>query len=65
MWTYSAAWLVLGFVFLAYGIWRGSREARFASAALVTLVTLKVFTYDLAELRASGARCRSSVLASC
>lgn len=66
LWAYSAAWLVLGIVFLAYGIWRGSREARYASAALVTLATLKVFTYDLADVegiwRALSFICLGAVL---
>ena len=50
VWTYSAAWLALGLVFLAYGIWRGSREARMASAALVLLSVAKVFLLDLSGL---------------
>lgn len=50
VWTYSAAWLVLGLVFLAYGIWRSSREARMASAALVLLSVAKVFLLDLSGL---------------
>jgi uncharacterized membrane protein len=47
VWSYSAAWLMLGLVFLLYGLWRGSTEARLASAALVVLSVLKVFLYDL------------------
>jgi uncharacterized membrane protein len=47
IWSYSAAWLGLGLVFLAYGIWRGTREPRLASAALVVLAVIKVFLYDL------------------
>ena len=47
VWAYSAAWLALGLVFLGYGIVRGSREARLASAALVVLSVVKVFLYDL------------------
>jgi uncharacterized membrane protein len=66
MWAYSVAWLLLGIAFLAYGIWRGSREARYASAALVTLATLKVFTYDLADVegiwRALSFICLGAVL---
>lgn len=66
MWAYSAAWLLLGIAFLAYGVWRGSREARYASAALVTLATLKVFTYDLADVeglwRALSFICLGAVL---
>ena len=49
-WTYSAAWLLLGLVFLGYGILRASIEARLASAALVLLSVGKVFVFDLAGL---------------
>ncbi len=48
--AYSAGWLVLGLVFLAYGVLRGSHMARLASAALVCVTTLKVFLFDLAGL---------------
>jgi uncharacterized membrane protein len=47
VWSYSAAWLALGLAFLAYGVWRGSREARLASAALVVVSVIKVAFYDL------------------
>jgi uncharacterized membrane protein len=47
VWSYSVAWLALGLAFLLYGLWRGSIEARLASAALVVLSVLKVFLYDL------------------
>jgi uncharacterized membrane protein len=47
IWSYSAAWLALGLAFLAYGIVRGTREPRLASAALVFLSVIKVFLYDL------------------
>ena len=47
VWTYSVAWLALGLAFLFYGLWRGSTQARLASAALVVLSVLKVFLYDL------------------
>ena len=50
VWAYSAAWLALGIVFLAYGIWRGSLEARIASAVLVILTVAKVFLLDLSGL---------------
>jgi uncharacterized membrane protein len=46
-WAYSVAWLALGVAFLAYGVWRGSLEARFASAGLVVLSVAKVFLIDL------------------
>jgi len=47
IWSYSAAWLLLGLAFLAYGIVRGTREPRLASAALIILSAVKVFLYDL------------------
>lgn len=50
IWAYSIAWLGLGIVLLGYGIWRGSREARLVSAALVVLSVLKAFLWDLSEL---------------
>lgn len=50
MWAYSMAWLWLGLVFLAYGIFRGSLEARIASAALVLLTVFKVFVFDLSGI---------------
>jgi uncharacterized membrane protein len=50
IWSYSVAWLMLGLVFLGYGIWRTSKEARLASAALVVLSVAKVFLYDLSGI---------------
>ena len=47
IWSYSAAWLVLGLAFLGYGIVRGTKEPRLASAALVILAVVKVFLFDL------------------
>ena len=47
VWSYSVAWLALGLALLFYGLWRGSTEARLASAALVILSVFKVFLYDL------------------
>ncbi len=47
VWAYSVAWLALGLALLLYGLWRGSSEARTASAAPVVLSVLKVFLYDL------------------
>ena len=49
-WTYSFAWLMLGLIFLGYGLWRGSTPARFASAVLVVLAVVKVFLFDLSGL---------------
>ena len=66
IWAYSIAWLGLGLAFLAYGLWRGSREARLASAALVVLSVLKVFLYDLTGIggfwRAFSVICLGGVL---
>ncbi|THD49408.1 MAG: DUF2339 domain-containing protein [Bradyrhizobium sp.] len=50
VYTFSAVWLALGLALLAYGVVRGSREARYASAFFVVATTLKVFTYDLSGL---------------
>jgi uncharacterized membrane protein len=49
-WAYSAVWLLLGIIYLAYGIWRDNLMARIASALLVVLSTGKVFLIDLAHL---------------
>jgi uncharacterized membrane protein len=48
--AYSAVWLALGVVLLAYGLLRHSLEARVASAAVIVLAVLKVFFFDLAHL---------------
>ena len=66
VWTYSVAWLALGLAFLFYGLWRGSTEARLASAAVVVLSVLKVFLYDLTGIggfwRAFSVICLGTVL---
>ena len=66
IWSYSVAWLGLGLAFLTYGLWRGSKEARLASAALVVLSVLKVFLYDLTGIggfwRAFSVICLGGVL---
>ena len=49
-WAYSVGWLLLGIIYLAYGIWRGAGVARLASAILVLLAVIKVFLFDLAGL---------------
>jgi uncharacterized membrane protein len=48
--AYSALWLATGILLLAYGIVAGSKPARLASAALVSLTVVKVFLLDLAGL---------------
>jgi len=48
--AYSALWLCLGVLLLAYGILMSSKPARLASAALVAVTVLKVFLLDLAGL---------------
>ncbi|MGD0722792.1 MAG: DUF2339 domain-containing protein, partial [Roseiarcus sp.] len=48
--AYSALWLTLGLLALAYGVVARSKPARLASAALVALTVLKVFLLDLAGL---------------
>jgi uncharacterized membrane protein len=48
--AYSTVWLLLGLALLAYGVWRMSKEARWASAFFVIVTTLKVFVFDLAGL---------------
>ena len=48
--AYSAVWLVLGALLLAYGVVTRSKVARLASAVLVSLTVLKVFILDLAGL---------------
>ncbi|MDH7796528.1 putative membrane protein [Beijerinckia sp. GAS462] len=48
--AYSAVWLAFGVVLLAWGLLRGSREARLASAVFVAISVLKVFLFDLAGL---------------
>ncbi len=48
--AYSAVWLALGMLLLAFGVWRASREARLASGLFIVAAVLKVFLYDLAQL---------------
>jgi uncharacterized membrane protein len=50
IYAYSAVWLALGLALIAYGVVRGSREARYASAFFIVATTLKVFIYDLSGL---------------
>jgi len=48
--AYSALWLTLGILLLAYGILAASKLARLASAAVVSLTVMKVFLLDLSGL---------------
>ncbi len=48
--TYSAAFLAIGLILLAVGLFRGSREARLASAVFITLAVVKAFLFDMAGL---------------
>ena len=50
IYSYSALWLSLSIIFLAYGLWRASVVARIASAVLMLMTILKVFLFDLAGL---------------
>ncbi len=47
IYTYSAAFLVMGLALLAYGILRGSQPARLASGLYVLLTVGKVFLVDM------------------
>ncbi len=48
--AYSALWLGLGILLLAYGALARSKPARLASAAFVAATVVKVFIFDLAGL---------------
>lgn len=48
--AYSAVWLALGIALLAWGLLRGSKEARIGSAIFIGASVLKVFLFDLAGL---------------
>jgi len=48
--AYSAVWLVLGLMLLAYGLWRRSTPMRLASGLFVLASVVKVFLFDLAGL---------------
>lgn len=48
--TYSAAWLVLGILLLAFGLIFRQRAARLASALLIVVTVLKVFLIDMSNL---------------
>lgn len=65
-WAMTLAWLALGILALAYGLWRGSIEARIASAVLVVATVLKVVVVDLSGVsglwRALSFICLGAVL---
>jgi uncharacterized membrane protein len=48
--TYSVVWMIQGIVLLGYGVWRGSRETRLASAVFIVVTVAKVILFDLAGL---------------
>ncbi|WEK49107.1 MAG: DUF2339 domain-containing protein [Candidatus Kaistia colombiensis] len=48
--TYSAAWLALGILLLAFGLVFRQRAARLASALLIVVTVLKVFLIDMSNL---------------
>ncbi len=48
--AYSALWLGLGLFYFAYGILRGSTQARLISGLLIVASVVKVFLFDLASL---------------
>lgn len=50
LYTYSAAWLVLGIALLLLSVVNGSRTIRLASGALVALAVVKVFLIDMNSL---------------
>ncbi len=50
LYTYSAAWLLLGIGLLGAGFVTRSRTLRLGSAAVVVAVVIKVFLYDMASL---------------
>ena len=50
LYAYSAIWLLLGVTLLFYGVRRGAREVRLASAFFVFASTAKVFLVDFSGL---------------
>ena len=66
MWAYTAAWLALAVIYLAYGLIRGSLPARAASGALLCITIVKVALFDLAGVtgvwRALSFLCLGAVL---
>jgi len=50
LYAYSAVWLLLGLALLVYGVRRGAREVRLASAFFVFASTAKVFLIDFSGL---------------
>lgn len=50
LWTYSAVWLVLGILLLAWGVLRKVRALRLVSACFIVPTILKVFLIDMGGL---------------
>ena len=50
LYSYSAAWLLFGLVLLAAALFTGRRALRYVSLALVSVVAVKVFLWDMAGL---------------
>ena len=48
--AYSVVWLASAFVLLGAGIWRERANLRHAALAILLLVVLKVFLFDMADL---------------
>jgi uncharacterized membrane protein len=48
--AYSAAWILLGILFLTVGVLQGGKTMRYASLAVMLLAVGKVFLYDTANL---------------
>jgi uncharacterized membrane protein len=49
--AYSALWLGLGLAYFAFGILRGSTQARLVSGLLIVASIIKVFLFDLSSLQ--------------
>ncbi|MBF0188753.1 MAG: DUF2339 domain-containing protein [Magnetococcales bacterium] len=50
IYSYSVAWLLLGIVLLAVGIFTGHQKLRLGALGVIGLTVGKVFLYDMSEL---------------
>lgn len=50
LWMWSGAWLLDGFAIMVWGVRSQNRRLRLVALALIGLVCLKVFLFDMAEL---------------